>query len=83
MLVLGLEFYPYSVPKLGLPMFMRYAFPFFFPITSCIHQAEFLYAKYGFCQHFYFQVECSHMANMAKEIVESNGYSNGNAIVFI
>jgi len=26
MLVLGLEFYPYSVPKLGLPMFMRYAF---------------------------------------------------------
>jgi len=34
------------------------------------------------CQCFYFQVECSHIANMAKEIVESNGFSNGNSILF-
>jgi protein arginine N-methyltransferase 1 len=33
-------------------------------------------------QIFHSQVECSHMADMAKEIVEANGYSNGDVIVF-
>ena len=28
-----------------------------------------------------FQVECSHMADMAKEIVEVNGFSDGEAII--
>lgn len=28
-----------------------------------------------------FQVECSHMADMAKEIVEANGFSNGEVII--
>lgn len=32
-------------------------------------------------QIFHSQVECSHMADMAKEIVEANGYSNGNVLV--
>lgn len=28
------------------------------------------------------QVECSDMAERAKEIVETNGFSNGNSFVF-
>ena len=31
---------------------------------------------------FLSQVECSHMADMAKEIVEANGFSNGDVIFF-
>lgn len=30
---------------------------------------------------FKFQVECSHMADMAKEIVEANGFSDGEVII--
>ena len=31
----------------------------------------------------FLQVECSHMADMAKQIVEANGFSNGNLFCFL